>query len=69
MDTRILPTGAYNSYAMHPGFDEQECPVQYVVHPANSRVAPGFGCKITGGHCLPGEHCTQRRADFAKRPF
>lgn len=66
MNERLVPEGGENPYAKHPGFDAQECSIQYVVTPATSVVAHGFGCSETGGHCVPGAYCDARRASYAK---
>ena len=64
-DYRVLPEGARNPYASHPGFDAQGCHLQYTVVPAlYASSRPGFGCEVTGGHCLPGDQCEARRAKF-----
>jgi hypothetical protein len=63
---RIVPKDGGNPYANHPGFVAEGCPIRYTVTPRNSygvQVGGGFGCHMTGGHCLPGEHCDKRRAD------
>lgn len=63
MDERLIPKGGANPYADHPGFDAQACPLQYTVtqRGAYGGVRGGFGCEMTGGHCLPGGHCEARR--------
>lgn len=62
---RIIPAGGENPYANHPGFDAQGCHLQYTVTPAYySTSHHGFGCEMTGGHCLPGEHCDKLRERY-----
>jgi hypothetical protein len=54
---RLLPEGGKNPYANHPGFDAEGCPERHTI----TRQGPygftssdcGFGCKLTGGHCMP----------------
>ena len=61
MNNRLIPDGGENPYAKHPGFDAQGCIAQYTVTPAMySSSHHGFGCSVTGGHCLPGEQCSKR---------
>jgi hypothetical protein len=63
---RIIPKDGGNPYANHPGFEQNECPIRYTVTPRSAygvQTGGGFGCEVTGGHCLPGEHCGKRRAD------
>lgn len=65
MSRRLIPEGGDNPYADHPGFVADACPIRYTVTPRNAwgvQMGGGFGCEITGGHCLPGEHCEARRA-------
>lgn len=66
---RVIPKGGHNPYAEHPGFDAQTCGLQYTVthRGALGGMKGGFGCEMTGGHCLPDEHCAKRRADAAKQ--
>jgi hypothetical protein len=68
MNERLIPVDGVNPYADHPGFTESACPIRYTVtqRGAYGGVKGGFGCEITGGHCLPGEHCERRRADAAE---
>ena len=61
VNCRTIPRGGENPYAAHPGFDAQECILQYTVTPAQySSSHHGFGCHWTGGHCLPGDACKHR---------
>ena len=62
---QTIPKDGKNPYADHPGFDARECPIRYTVTQtgAYGGIRGGFGCEITGGHCLPGEHCSKRQAD------
>lgn len=54
---RLIPEGGSNPYANHPGFDAEGCTNRETV----TRKGPygftssdcGFGCKLSGGHCLP----------------
>lgn len=61
-DRRLIPIDGENPYANHPGLDAQGCHLQYTVTPAYySSSMHGFGCEVTGGHCLPCEQCQLRR--------
>lgn len=66
-DERLIPQGGENPYAKHPGFDAQSCPLQYVVTPSTRMSHHGFGCDVTGGHCLPGDQCQKLRERFHNR--
>jgi hypothetical protein len=60
-DKRLIPEGGENPYAAHPGFESQGCICQYTVTPAvYSSSSHGFGCIQSGGHCLPGDQCSDR---------
>lgn len=51
-------------HADHPGYDARECPLSLKVtqrSPWGPITRAGFSCLMTGGHCLPGEHCDDRR--------
>lgn len=65
-----IPKGGVNPYADHPGFDAQGCHLQYTVTRRGvwGGVMGGFGCEVTGGHCLPGEHCANRREQHKPWP-
>jgi len=68
MQERMVPQDGVNPYASHPGFDAQGCPLQYTVTqrgPWGDIGHCGFGCRVTGGHCLPGDHCAELRAKNA----
>jgi hypothetical protein len=69
MDERLIPKDGVNPYADHPGFTATGCPIRYTVtqRGAYGGVRGGFGCEITGSHCLPGEHCAKRREDAAQQ--
>jgi hypothetical protein len=69
MNERLIPEGGKNPYADHPGFTADGCPLRYTVtqRGAYGGVRGGFGCEMTGGHCLPGEHCAKRREDAARQ--
>lgn len=69
MDPLKIPKDGKNPYTDHPGFASQACTLQYTVTRTGSYggVAGGFGCEMTGGHCLPGEHCAKRREDAARQ--
>ncbi len=64
MSERLIPADGVNPYASHPGFDAPSCPLRYTVTQRGpfGGVKGGFGCEMTGGHCLPGEHCDARRS-------
>ena len=66
---RLIPADGHNPYAEHPGFDAQGCGLQYTVthRGALGGMKGGFGCEMTGGHCLPSEHCAKRREDAARQ--
>lgn len=75
MDRTRIPKDGVNPYENHPGFDAQACELQRTVTrrgPYGQIVSGGFGCYATGGHCLPGAHCDNRRAecsgDFQRVP-
>ncbi len=54
----------------HPGHDAAGCPIRASVtqrSPYGVPVGGGYRCEMTGGHCLPGEHCDKRRADAAEQ--
>ena len=54
----ILP-----EHANHPGWHADGCPLRITVRPVWSAEArPGFACSWTGGHCVPGAMCDDRRA-------
>ena len=65
---RLIPNGGKNPYADHPGFDAQGCALQITVTRAGvwGGVQGGFSCSLTGGHCLPCDHCDERRKIGAK---
>jgi hypothetical protein len=56
---QLLPGSA--PFANHPGYDAAGCPLREVVVARTSVTNNGFRCHMTGGHCLPGEHCESRR--------
>ena len=61
---RTLPADGVNPYANHPGFVAVDCPLRHTVTQKDSWgniVRCGFGCLMTGGHCLPDKHCDSRR--------
>lgn len=46
----------------HPGH-EVECHLKYKVTgrgPWGHTAHCGYGCEMTGGHCVPGPHCDAR---------
>jgi len=50
----------------HPSFGTS-CPVQYSVSPKPTAWSmAGFGCGLTGNHCIPDEHCASKRERHAK---
>lgn len=53
-----IPEGGINPYASHLGFSEDRCQHQTVVTHRDAwgnMSGCGFGCSVTGGHCLPSE--------------
>lgn len=69
MNARLIPEGGENPYADHPGFEAQGCALQYTVTPSRmgSTSSHGFGCGMTGGHCVPDQQCDARRSRCAER--
>jgi hypothetical protein len=70
MDQNTIPKDGVNPYASHPGFDATECPLRYTVShrsPYGALGYCGFGCEMTGGHCLPGDDCEDKRARAAQQ--
>lgn len=64
MEKRLIPVDGKNPYANHPGFDAQQCFLQYTVTQVGSYgnlEQCGFGCSATGGHCLPKQECESIR--------
>ena len=57
----ILP-----DHAAHPGWEADGCIARLTVTPRNIEFSPGFACAATGGHCLPGANCDERRAYHKK---
>jgi hypothetical protein len=57
MDFMKLP-----EFPDHPGSLAAPCELQVVVraHPTGSSMN-GYGCKFTGGHCLPGPECGRKQ--------
>lgn len=64
---RLVPVGGENPYAAHPGFAETACPCRMTITPITRASSHGFACWYTGGHCIPGEFCGERRADYARQ--
>jgi hypothetical protein len=66
----LIPKDGVNPYADHPGFAAAECPLRCTV---TGRAALGgvtrcgFGCEMTGGHCVPGAQCDGYRAQAAEQ--
>lgn len=63
-EDRVVPRDGENPYASHPGFDAGDCELRYTVTKKDAWggfAGGGFGCEYSGGHCLPGEGCAQRR--------
>lgn len=63
------PYEAVNPHADHPGYDSRNCPLSLQVTgrgPWGQIARAGFSCLMTGGHCLPDEHCDDRRAREAE---
>lgn len=51
----------------HPSCDTV-CEVQYSVKPRpNSSTMAGFGCGMTGSHCIPSDNCVKFRREHAKQ--
>jgi hypothetical protein len=70
MSNSEIPKDGHNPYAHHPGFESGGCPIRYTVtqrSPYGAMTGGGFGCEITGGLCLPGEHCEARRTEAARQ--
>jgi hypothetical protein len=67
MNRLLIPADGHNPYADHPGFEAGECPLRYTVTHRGPYGKSGgaFGCEMTGGHCVPGDQCAQRRKDAA----
>lgn len=69
MSDMTIPKDGVNPYADHPGFTASGCPLRYTVTqrgPWGHIGSCGFGCEMTGGHCLPGEQCEGFRAKAAE---
>jgi hypothetical protein len=60
----LLPGTA--AFSNHPGYDAAGCELREVVVAHSYATNNGFRCYMTGGHCLPGEHCADRRVRAAK---
>lgn len=60
-------------HADHPGYEARECPLSLKVtqrSPWGPVTRAGFSCLMTGGHCVPDEHCDARRkreAEYQER--
>ena len=68
MNADLIPVGGENPYADHPGFAAASCSLRYTVTQRGAygqMTGCGFGCEMTGGHCVPGEHCDSRRSKAA----
>lgn len=66
MSECTIPADGINPYAEHPGFKASSCPLRYTVTQRSAYGAVstcGFGCEMTGGHCVPSTYCDKRRAD------
>lgn len=51
----------------HPSFGHR-CPQQYSVRARpNGLSSNGFGCGLSGGHCIPEKSCAQRVEKAEKR--
>ena len=44
----------------HPGFDARGCQHQYNVSRCAQNGRGGYGCSLTGGHCLPSPECATK---------
>lgn len=54
-------------HARHPGWDADGCHLRYVVTsrgPWGQIDRAGFGCEVTGGHCLPCDRCDKLREKY-----
>lgn len=60
----LLPGSA--GFDEHPGYAAQECPLREVVVAQTYATNNGFRCYMTGGHCVPGPSCGNRRERFAR---
>jgi len=60
----LLPGTA--AFSNHPGYDASGCTLRETVVAASYASNNGFRCYMTGGHCVPGEHCESRRQRAAK---
>lgn len=63
--SELLPGSS--RFCDHPGYAADACPIREIVVAATYASNNGFRCGLTGGHCVPGEHCEARRARVAKR--
>lgn len=53
----------------HPGFLAPSCPLRITVAAHRTDGGRGgYACSYTGGHCLPGDQCQDRRAALSKEP-
>lgn len=70
MDEMTLPKDGANPYANHPGFTAHDCDLRYTVTQRNPWGVIGncgFGCQISGAHCLPNGECEGRKARYKER--
>lgn len=59
----IIISAAHGLHSNHPGHDARcELRTQINAHPRGSS-SNGYGCNVTGGHCVPGEYCENRRTE------
>lgn len=56
-------------HADHPGVLAVGCPLRITVTARRTDGGRGgYACSYTGGHCLPGDQCADRRAEAAEEP-
>lgn len=49
----------------HPGHESGCCPLRYDVSSHRTDgCGGGYGCSVTGGHCIPSEGCDELRAAY-----
>lgn len=55
--------GDLSHHADHPGVLAVGCPLRITVTARRTDGGRGgYACSCTGGHCLPGDQCADRRA-------
>jgi hypothetical protein len=61
----LLPGSS--KFTDHPGYEASACELREVVVAQTYATNNGFRCAATGGHCVPGNVCSTRRATQAER--